>query len=59
MKLAKLVQVENWFSRSINLERDGSSLDAINAYVPTSTSIKTLKSILATFNDQKFLGLGP
>ena len=33
--------------------RDGSSLDAINAYVPTSTSIKTLKSILATFNDQK------
>ena len=53
MKLAKLVQVDNWFSRSINLERDGSSLDAINAYVPTSTSIKTLKSILATFNDQK------
>ena len=53
MKLAKLVKVDNWFSRSINLERDGSSLDAIDAYVPTSTSIKTLKSILATFSDKK------
>ena len=53
MKLAKLVKVDNWFSRSINLERDSFSIDAINAYVPTSTSIKTLKSLLATFNNKK------
>ena len=53
MKLEKLVKVDNWFSRSINLERDSFSIDAINAYVPTSTSIKTLKSLLATFNNKK------
>ena len=53
MKLEKLVKVDNWFSRSINLERDSFSIDAINAYVPTSTSVKTLKSLLATFNNKK------
>ena len=53
MKLEKLVKVDNWFSRSINLERDSFSIDAINAYVPTSTSIKTLRSLLASFNNKK------
>ena len=53
MKLEKLVKVDNWFSRSINLERDSFSIDAINAYVPTSTSIKTLRSLLASFNSKK------
>ena len=53
MKLSKLIKVDNWFSRSINLERDKSSLDAVNAYVPTSTAIKTLRLILKTFNNSK------
>ena len=53
MNLEKLVKVDNWFSRSINLERDSFSIDAINAYVPTSTSIKTLRSLLASFNSKK------
>ncbi len=53
MKLLKLIKVDNWFSRSINLERDKSSIDAINAYVPTSTAIKTLRLILKTFNSSK------
>lgn len=53
MKLVKLIKVDNWFSRSINLERDVTSLDAINSYVPTSTAIKSLKSIFQTFNNKK------
>ena len=53
MKLLKLIKVDNWFSRSINLERDKSSLDAVNAYVPTSTAIKTLRLILNTLNNSK------
>ena len=53
MKLLKLIKVDNWFSRSINLERDKSSIDAVNAYVPTSTAIKTLRLILKTFNNSK------
>ena len=53
MKLTKLIKVDNWFSRSINLERDKSSLDAVNAYVPTSTAIKTLKLIIKTLNNSK------
>ena len=48
MKLTKLIKVDNWFSRSINLERGKSSLDAVNAYVPTSTAIKTLRLIIKT-----------
>ena len=53
MKLTKLIKVDNWFSRSINLERDKSSLDAVNAYVPTSTAIKTLRLIIKTLNNSK------
>lgn len=53
MKLTKLIKVDNWFSRSINLERDKSSLNAINAYVPTSTAIKTLRLIIKTLNNSK------
>ena len=53
MKLSKIVDIDNWFSRSINLERDGSSLDAVTAYVPTSTTLKTLKSIANGFTNDK------
>ena len=53
MKLTKLINVDNWFSRSINLERDKSSIDAVNAYVPTSTAIKTLRLIIKTLNNSK------
>ena len=53
MKLNKIVDIDNWFSRSINLERDGSSLDAVTAYVPTSTTLKTLKSIVNGFTANK------
>ena len=60
MKLTKLIKVDNWFSRSINLERDKSSLDAVNAYVPTSTAIQTLRLILKTFNNSnKFFPPSP
>ena len=53
MKLSKIVNIDNWFSRSINIERDGSSLDAVTAYVPTSTTIKTLRSIAKGFTKEK------
>lgn len=53
MKLTKIVNIDNWFSRSINLERDGSSVDAVTAYVPTSTTLKTLKSIANGFTNDK------
>ena len=53
MKLSKIVNIDNWFSRSINIERDGSSLDAVTAYVPTSTTIKTLRSIAKAFTKEK------
>ena len=54
MKLDKLVKIDGWFSRSINVERDGSSLDPINAYVLTSTALKTLKNIANGFTPSKF-----
>jgi len=54
MKLDKLVKIDGWFSRSINVERDGSSLDAVNAYVLTSTALKTLKNIANGFSPSKF-----
>ena len=53
MKLNKIIHIDNWFSRSINLERDGSSLDAVTAYVPTSTTLRTLQSIAKGFTNSK------
>ena len=53
MKLDKLINIDGWFSRSINVERDNLSLDAINAYVLTSTGLKTLKNIANGFTYSK------
>ena len=58
MKLSKIVNIDNWFSRSINIERDGSSLDAVTAYVPTSTTIKTLRSIAKAFTKENIIEHG-
>ena len=49
MKLNKL-SLNNWFSKSVNLERDSSTSEALSQYVPTSVSKRMLSSF---FESQK------
>ncbi|MEC7929717.1 MAG: hypothetical protein VX169_05335 [Pseudomonadota bacterium] len=44
MKLNKVVSLNNWFSKSVNLERDSSTSEALSSYVPTSVSKRMLSS---------------
>ena len=50
MKLNKVVSLNNWFSKSVNLERDSSTSEALSSYVPTSVSKRMLSSF---FESQK------
>jgi len=45
-KLNQFIEIDNWFSRSINIERDATSDSALNSYVPTSVSKKMISSFL-------------
>ena len=50
MKLNKVVSLNSWFSKSVNLERDSSTSEALSSYVPTSVSKRMLSSF---FESQK------
>ena len=50
MKLNKVISLNNWFSKSVNLERDSSTSEALSSYVPTSVSKRMLSSF---FESQK------
>ena len=40
MKLKELISINDQYTQSINIERDESSIDRINAYVPTAITKK-------------------
>ena len=51
MSLHDLVTINTHYTRSVNLERDSSSVDVVNAYIPTSRALRTLQRIGESFND--------
>ena len=63
MKLKKAIAINNWYTRSINIERDGNSTSALNAYIPTTVAKKVLVAFLNSFsegrNQQAWSLIGP
>ena len=53
MKLNKVIGINNWYTRSINIERDGNSASALKAYIPTTISKKVLKAFFSSFSAGK------
>lgn len=51
MRLNKVIKINSYYTRSVNLERDKDSLEMISAYIPTSRARRTLESIAETFHD--------
>lgn len=47
-----IVQLDTYYTRSINLERDADSSEVLKAYIPTSKAVQTLDKIARTFNQQ-------
>ena len=52
MSLHDIVSINTHYTRSINLERDSSSVDVINAYIPTSRAQRTFARIADGFNTE-------
>lgn len=50
MSLNQIVKVNTHYTRSINLERDSGSIEVVNAYIPTSRSLRTLARISEGFH---------
>lgn len=50
MSLHDFVKVNTHYTRSINLERDASSVDVVNAYIPTSRALRSFSRIADSFN---------
>ena len=53
MKLKELISINDQYTQSINIERDESSIDRINAYVPTAITKKALASFVDASADEK------
>jgi hypothetical protein len=53
MNLAKYVQVNTTYTRSINIERDLDSLEGGRAYIPTSRALQTLSRIAETIHQNE------
>jgi hypothetical protein len=49
----ELIQVNSYYTRSINLERDANSDEVLQAYIPTSRALQTLEKITHTFHSNK------
>jgi len=50
MSINNHVTVNTHYTRSVNLERDASSVDVINAYIPTSRALRTFARVSEAFN---------
>jgi len=50
MSIYNHVTVNTHYTRSVNLERDASSVDVINAYIPTSRALRTFARVSEAFN---------
>jgi len=53
MSMSKKVSINTHYTRSINLERDGSSINVVNAYIPTSRAIRTLHRVVDSFGEKQ------
>ena len=54
MSLIKNVYINEQFAQSINVERDESSLQRIEAYVPTAITKKSLESFINASKNNEF-----
>ena len=50
MSIQQQVSINAHYTRSINLERDSSSMEVLKAYVPTSRAIRTLSRVADTLH---------
>lgn len=50
MKVDQYIDIDNVYTRSINIERDADSNEIVKAYIPTSRAINTLHRISETFD---------
>jgi len=47
------ILINTHYTRSVNLERDASSIDVIKAYIPTSRALRTFAKIETAFTDKQ------
>lgn len=50
MSLQEFVNVNTHYTRSVNLERDASSVDVVSAYIPTSRALRTFARVAEAFH---------
>ncbi len=49
MSISDKVQINTHYTRSVNLERDGSSINVVKAYIPTSRALRTMVRVIDSF----------
>lgn len=50
MSLQEFVKVNTHYTRSVNLERDASSVDVVSSYIPTSRALRTFSRVTEAFH---------
>ena len=53
MNISDTIKVDTFYTRSINIERDSNTESVLNAYIPTTRSLKTLERIATTFHEDQ------
>lgn len=53
MSLVEKISINTHYTRSVNLERDASSLDIIQSYIPTSRALRTFSKVADTLHNQQ------
>lgn len=53
MSIDSKITLNTHYTRSVNIERDASSEDIVNAYIPTSRAVRTLERIVDTFGEKQ------
>ncbi|HFE39110.1 MAG TPA: hypothetical protein ENK06_11940, partial [Gammaproteobacteria bacterium] len=53
MSFSDNIQINTYYTRSINLERDADSLDVVKAYIPTTRALQTLEKIKHSLTEDK------
>lgn len=51
--IQQLIQVNSYYTRSINLERDANSDEILQAYIPTNRVLQVLKKVADTFHTEQ------
>lgn len=53
MSLHNVISVNAHYTRSINLERDATSIEVVKAYIPTSRALRTFARVADTFHNNQ------